>query len=244
MNRFKLLFMLLVLCLGALFVFTSPAAAQLQADSSDVNVRQPDPGQIEAYRNDPAFIYDETVPETSFISMLIGEILRFFDELFGEGTGNTVMRVFFVIALIGVMYLILSQIMSGNISSALTGRSASENIRYSRDPATQKDEDLNRMIDEAVEAGNYREAVRLLYQKTLKELSSAGLIDWAANKTNYDYLCEIDSHPSAGSFRKLTRIYEYTEYGEFGIDGEGFKSVRELYSRVNKQLSRGRNGKT
>jgi len=244
MNRVKPLFMLFVLCLGALFAFTSPAAAQVRADSSDVNVRQPGPGQIEAYKNDPAFKYDETAPETSFISMLIGEILRFFDDLFGEGAGSTVLRVFFVFALIGVMYLIISQVMSGNISSALTGRSASENIRYSRDPAAQKDEDLNRMIDKAVEAGNYREAVRLLYQKTLKELSHAGLIDWAANKTNYDYLCEIDTHPSSGSFRKLTRIYEYTEYGEFGIDREGFKSVRKLYGRVNKQLSRGRNGKT
>ena len=169
--------MMLIFCLCVVFLMPDGATAQVQADSSDVHVRQPDPDRVEAYKNDPDLIYDESAPETSFISMLIGEVLRFFDELLGDGSGSVVMRIFFVLALIGVMYLILNQFMSGNISSALTGRSASEEIRYSRDLVTHKKEDLNRMIDAAVESGNYREAVRLLYQKTLKELSSAGLIE-------------------------------------------------------------------
>lgn len=244
MSRFKPLMMMLLICLTTVCAVTVPAEAQVPADSSSVNVRQPDPDRINAYKNDRAFMYDEAVPKTSFITMLLSEIIRFFDDFLGDGTGSVVMRTIFVLALIGVMYLILNQVMNGKISSALTGRSASEQIRYSRNPATHKEEELDRMIDAAVNSGNYREAVRLLYQKTLKEFSRAGLIEWAANKTNHDYLHEIDSHPSSDAFRKLTRIYEYTEYGEFGIDREGFRSVNNLYNRLNRQLSGGQDVKT
>lgn len=231
--------MTLVICLAGLFVIAAPASAQVQADSSEVIVRQPAPDRIEAYRNDSEFMYDESAPERSILLMLIEEVIRFFDEHLGEGTGSIVIRSLFVLVLIGVLFLILNQVMSGKISLALTGRSASEEIRFSRDPATHKSDDLNRLIDSAAEAGNFREAVRLLYQKTLKELSSAGLIEWATNKTNHDYLYEIDSHPSSDSFRKLTRIYEYTEYGDFGIGREGFNNVRTLYSSLSEQLRGG-----
>lgn len=233
------LLMAFVICMAGLFVIPAQASAQVQADSSEVNVRQPEPDRIEAYKNDSDFLYEESAPDRSILLMLIEKVLRFFDEHLGEGNGNIIIRSFFVLVLLGVLFLILNQVMGGKISLALTGRSASEEIRFSRDPATQKSDDLNRLIDSAAEAGNYREAVRLLYQKTLKELSTAGLIEWAANKTNHDYLYEIDSHPSSGSFRKLTRIYEYTEYGDFGIGREGFNNVRTLYKRLSEQLSGG-----
>lgn len=231
--------MTLVVCPAGVVLISSTASAQVKTDSSEVSVRQPAPDRIEAYGNDSEFMYEETAPGRSIILMLIEEVIRFFDEHTGEGTGSTVIRSLFILILLGVLLLILNQVMGGKISLALTGRSASDEIRFSRDPATQKSDDLTRLIDSAAEAGNFREAVRLIYQKTLKELSTAGLIEWAANKTNHDYLYEIDSHPSSDSFRTLTRIYEYTEYGDFGIGREGFNNVRTLYSRLSEQLGGG-----
>jgi hypothetical protein len=217
----------------------SVAVTQLQVDSSEVNVRQPDTDRIESYKNNPDFIYDEAAPGESIIGLIIREIFRFLDDLLGEGTGNVVMRTLFVLALIGVAYLILSQILSGQIKSALTGQSASEDVRFSRDPESHTQEDLDQMIDAAVKSGNYREGVRLLYQKTLKELSAAGIIEWSPNKTNHDYLYEISALSMSERFRKLTRIYEYTEYGDFGIDEHGFMKVRSLYGGLKNELSGG-----
>lgn len=211
---------------------------QVPADQSDVNVRQADPDHIESYKNDPAFVYDQSEPETSLVGMIIREVMQFLDQALGEGTGNTILRIIFFAAMAGVIYLVLNQIMKGKISSALTGNSASETIHFRQDPSAQKDEDLNRLIESAARGGNYREAVRLLYQKALKELSRAGLIRWTASKTNLDYLYEMDSHPSSLSFRRLTRIYEYTEYGDFGIDRDGFVHMRELYNAMSDNLSR------
>ncbi|WP_340106258.1 DUF4129 domain-containing protein [Rhodohalobacter sp. 8-1] len=228
-----------VVYFAALLLLLSPVVlhSQIPADQSDVNVRQADPDRIESYKNDPAFVYDESEPETSLIGMIIREVIQFLDQALGEGTGNTILQVIFFAVMAGVVYLVLNQIMKGKISTAFTGQSASETIHFRQDPAVQKDEDLNRLIESAARDGNYREAVRLLYQKALKELSGAGLIRWTASKTNLDYLYEMDSHSSSASFRRLTRIYEYTEYGDFEIDRDGFNRMRTLYVAMNDHLN-------
>lgn len=232
----------LVLWFGVALLSPNFAHAQVPADQSDVNVRQADPERIESYQNDPAFMYDDSEPGMSFIGMLIREVIQYLDDSLGEGTGNTILRALFALVMIGVIFLIVNQIMKGNISSALTGRSASEEIRFRQHPGSQNHEDLNRMIENAAGAGNYREAVRLLYQKALKDLSKAGLIQWAAHKTNLDYLYEMEAHPSSTDFRRLTRIYEFTEYGDFGIGRDGFERVRGLYGRMSQQLKGEPNG--
>jgi len=241
-HRWLALLLLNTLLFSGILLYPSSAHAQVPVDQSDVNVRQADPDRIEAYQNDPAFVYNNSEPEMSFIGMLIREVIQYLDESLGEGTGNTILRGLFALVMIGVIFLIVNQIMKGNISSALTGRSASEKIRFRQHPGKQNEEDLNRMIETAVSAGNYREAVRLLYQKALKDLSRAGLIQWAAHKTNLDYLYEMEAYTSSAAFRRLTRIYEYTEYGDFGIDRAGFERVRGLYNTISRQLGGGANG--
>lgn len=220
-----------------LFMLPVMLPGQVPADRSDLNVRQADTDRIADYKNDPEFLYDESQPEISLIGMLIREVIQFFDQALGEGTGNTILRVVFTLTMAGVVYLLINQFMKGNLSSALTGRSASEDIRFRQNHAASKEADLSSMIESAAHNGNYREAVRLLYQQALKELSRAGVIRWAANKTNLDYIYEMDAHPSSASFRRLTRIYEYTEYGDFVIGRDGFLHMRELYRNMSEHLS-------
>mgnify|MGYP006272987279 CR=1 FL=1 len=238
---------LIVLLVSTICVVLMPAlqdracaAYQILPDTTaKVDVREPDPERIEAYKNQPEFTYDDTASGTSIIGMLISEILRFLDGIFGDGAGSVVLRVIFVLLLAGVILLVVNQMMAGNIRSALTGKSASESIRFGKDPSTQHHENLAQLINNAVKSGNYREAVRLHYQKTLKELGDAGLIEWATNKTNHDYIYELESHPASDPFRKLTRIYEYTEYGDFGIGKDGYRNVTSLSRSVNSQIRGG-----
>lgn len=229
--------MFLGLMLGSLVLLGMPkdvnAVQQNRADSTlTIDLREPDPERIEAYKNQEAFIYEETAQGAPIIGMVISEILRFLDGIFGDGAGNVILRVIFVVLLVGVIMLVLNQMMAGKISSALTGKSASEAIRFSKDPLTRSDENLTKMINSAVSSGNYREAVRLQYQKTLKQLGEAGLIEWATNKTNHDYLYELNDHPASEPFQKLTRIYEYTDYGDFGIGESGYRNVTTLSRSV------------
>lgn len=232
----------MLILFSAALMTPGPAIGQVAVDSSDVNVRQPNPEQMAAYKEDPAFVYDNSEPETSFIGMLIREVVEYLDGALGEGRGSIIIRGFFIVVLTGVIFLIVNQIMKGSISSALSGRSASEEIRFRQDSDRQIGEDLNRLIETAAKAGNYRGAVRYVYQKALKDLSRAGLIEWASYKTNIDYQYEVEAHSFSNTFRRLTRIYEYTEYGDFEIDQAGFDRVRGLYNTISRQLGRGTNG--
>lgn len=240
--------MLLGLLVGTMALMAIPQVSsgfyQNRGDSTAVvDIREPDPDRIDVYKNREAFIYEESAPGESVIGMLINEILRFLDGIFGDGAGSILLRVIFVVLLVGVILLVLNQVMAGNISSALTGKSASESIRFSKNPSSRTNKNLAQLINNAVTSGNYREAVRLQYQKTLKELSEAGLIEWATNKTNHDYLYELEKHPASDAFRRLTRIYEYTEYGDFGIGEDGYRNVMSLSRNVNRQIRGGTDAK-
>lgn len=69
-------------------------------------------------------------------------------------------------------------------------------------------------LDKAKADGNYREAIRLLYQIALKKLGEAGKVDLQPEKTNRDYLNELRERETATAFGRLTRRYEYIWFGE------------------------------
>ncbi len=228
----------ITILLSAVLVTILPQKAtagqeELRTDSSEVNVRLADPDRLSEYRSDPELTYNESPEQSeSLIAMIISEIVRFLDGMMGGETSGVVIRILFVLLLIGVIFLLLNQILKGNIRQAFYGKSASESVRFQRDPGAESEENLDHLIDQAVKSGNYREAVRLTYQKSLRDLSRAGMIEWASTKTNQEYIYETEPHPAAGPLRKLTRIYDYTEYGDFGIDSDGFSGVSDIYSRL------------
>lgn len=94
--------------------------------------------------------------------------------------------------------------------------------------------DLERFLREALANQDYNQAVRLYYLKIIKNLSEQGAIDWAREKTNRDYLREMQNHVLAQPFRKATQTYEYIWYGNqalsawhFGELEGGFKQLLE-----------------
>lgn len=66
-------------------------------------------------------------------------------------------------------------------------------------------------IDNAMAAGKYRQAARLIYLTTLRALSDNGAVEWKRHKTPGDYASELDSPP----FNQLTRLFVLVRYGNF-----------------------------
>jgi hypothetical protein len=75
-------------------------------------------------------------------------------------------------------------------------------------------ENLESMLKAAIETGDLRNAVRFSYLVTLKNLSEKKLIVRTRDKTNFDYITELSSHPMVNIFRDISRAFEYTWYGE------------------------------
>ena len=91
--------------------------------------------------------------------------------------------------------------------------------------------DFDVLIAEALQKKLYRNAVRYLYLKTLKQLSNHNYIQWQQDKTNTDYTNEIIHQELKLEFENITLVFEKIWYGEFPAT---HKVVDELIPICNK----------
>jgi hypothetical protein len=108
------------------------------------------------------------------------------------------------------------------------------------EPTTDNIFEMNfeKEIQKAIEAKNFRLAVRLLYLRTLRDLSNRNLINYTHEKTNSEYLLQLGNTPYYKNFFKLTRNFDYTWYGQFELSQESFTLVQNDFSSFKQQLSR------
>ena len=92
-------------------------------------------------------------------------------------------------------------------------------------------------IQKAIDAGNFRLAVRLMYLRTLKDLSLRNLINYTHEKTNTDYLFQLAGSPYYNNFFRLTRSFDYTWYGHFPLSQESFSVIQNDFNSFKQQLS-------
>ena len=92
--------------------------------------------------------------------------------------------------------------------------------------------DLDRLVGQARRDERYRDAVRLLYLRTLQDLAAQHLIVWKKDKTNRDFVAELrrsDRHTLTQPFAELTRLFEWVWYGEAAVDRARFQAVDERF---------------
>ena len=89
--------------------------------------------------------------------------------------------------------------------------------------------DFARGIADALSRSDYREAVRLLYLQTLKQLSDEKRIDWQLYKTPTQYVYEV----RMPAFR-LTNHFLRVRYGNFEATEALFHVMQSLQEEVKK----------
>lgn len=128
---------------------------------------------------------------------------------------------------------------------------ASSNIRLFSRESKKVDEENNteettddifaiqydREIQKAVDAKNFRLAIRLWYLKTLRELSDRNIIDYQYGKTNNYYVNSLYGSRYYKDFFRLTRNFEYTWYGQFNLSGEGYEMMRADFTNFKNSLA-------
>jgi hypothetical protein len=92
-------------------------------------------------------------------------------------------------------------------------------------------------IQKAIDAANHRLAVRLMYLRTLRDLSLCKLINYTHEKTNTDYLLQLAASPYYKNFFRLTRNFDYTWYGHFPLTQESFLLIQNDFNSFKQQLS-------
>lgn len=92
------------------------------------------------------------------------------------------------------------------------------------------DRDFDLLISNAVKQKNFRLATRYLYLQLLQKLSVAGAIEFAADKTNSEYIKELSGKSFKEEVAALTLYYDYVWYGEFAIDAIVFEKLQKRFT--------------
>jgi hypothetical protein len=93
-------------------------------------------------------------------------------------------------------------------------------------------------IDKAVKAGNYRLAIRLLFLQMLKTMAGKNMIQYKQDRTNFDYLMQLRNTGHYNDFFRITRNYEYTWYGNFPVNEEAWRIIKNDFEKFDSLLNR------
>ena len=220
-----------------LFLYGAVATAQPVAyDSSAVQRRSISSQVISRYRAEEAFQYDRyKEPPASWWQRFWQWFWQKVYDFLSTDTGGRAFKITLIVLAVAVLLFFIYRL-TGMNKSGLFQRNTGKVSGYS-----VSDEDIHSIpfeqaIEEAVQNGNYRLAVRLLYLQSLKELADKGLIQWQVNKTNIAYLQELGGTGYAPVFSNLTRQFENNWYGDVPIRETEFTEVRQQFNQFNRQI--------
>ena len=89
--------------------------------------------------------------------------------------------------------------------------------------------DFDSTISQALGREDYREAIRMVYLRTLKALSDSQQIDWQPFKTPSQYVRELSD---SAAFRMLTAHFLRVRYGNFAATRQLYDEVEQLGKEV------------
>ena len=139
------------------------------------------------------------------------------------------LAIFFVLFILYKLFLTEGAFRRKTLSSAPGTLEVEEEVITS-------ESDLESLIKQALQAGNYRLAVRYKYLQTLYKLAAKKMVELAVDKTNYQYVREISNQNYQNDFAALTLNYEYVWYGEFEIEANIYKRIEAGFSQFNNKL--------
>jgi len=134
--------------------------------------------------------------------------------------------VFLAIFVVVLIYIIV-QILSKNRIVLFTKNKkfneaydAEENVEHT---------DLTTLINQAESARDFRLAARYRYLHLLNDLNERQLITLHSERTNWDYVRQMNKHPQYGKFRYLTLAYDYVWYGEIQPTVEQYQVLKKNF---------------
>lgn len=251
--RILLLAVLLFFSMGLLaqknprFVIGKPTkdTIALKLDSSKTQIREFDNEAIQKYKAEKAFQYgEEDSKDLGWWDRFWRSFWDWIDSLFGERqiTGSkasvwpTVLKYVTIAVCIGIIVFVIFKL-AGVDFKWLAGKSKAIEVPYDESLENIHEISFDDEIENTLQNGNYRLAVRLLYLQTLKHLSDKGVIDWLPNKTNLAYVKEVQKQDKGyEAFVSLTNQFEYIWYGDFSVDKATFAHIQQSFQQFNEDL--------
>lgn len=182
------------------------------------------------------FDYSVSKPRESFWEKLQKKIIRLIESIFGKTSlsssakfTDVIIRLF-AIVLIGFLLYFIIKYLLGKDGSFIFGRK-NKKLNIAEKELHENIHEINfpESIAQFENNGEYRSAIRYQFLYILKKLSDKKIIVWNPEKTNKDYVAELKEQHLKSEFSKLSYIFDYVWYGEFGIDKEDYARFKQQY---------------
>ncbi|HWY37885.1 MAG TPA: hypothetical protein VNY73_04960, partial [Bacteroidia bacterium] len=209
-------FFIILLLLFVVPAFPAGKKKTVQYDTITVSsVKKASSQKEKEVFSDKDFAYHEDAKESknwlrAFIDWLM-------ENLFGKMSVESSARAWQIIKwtfiglfIAGVIFIILRSKFRGLFrgdSKKLSGAS------FTDLPEDIESVNIDKLIEEALQNGNYRLAVRWCFLKALQSLNENKLITWRPSKTNIDYGHELQNVNLRQNFDKLSYVFEHVWYG-------------------------------
>ena len=223
-----------------LFILLSLAQTNGRAADDNIRLKKVSISEknMEKYRKDDVFNYEPVKKNQSIIEKIFEKIknwieyifLKLFSWLFGVKKGGMILQYIIkalpYLAILLFVYLIFKFLLGVDL---IRLQSAKNNypvlVNLSDDEKIIKEQNPDELIQMALAKNDYRLAVRYQYLKILKILIDKGIIEWHPDKTNRDYIKEINLENIRNKFSHLTFIYDYVWYGNFFPDRKEYEDI-------------------
>lgn len=224
--------------IGAPSIYDTPeeesaSTDTLRLDEQRVEVRAPSDERMAAYENDDAYNYERDDPPDEGAGILEWLLSQIIDLLQSSETSRTITEiVIYVLIAIALGYGILAVI---RMEPRSKRRSSTTGYRADGLEERVQDTDFEPLIDQAVQDGDYRGAIRLMYLHGLQKLDRSGHIDWAPDRTNRQYAHDLSGTDLQQPFREATRIFDIVWYGDNDVSESDLQRLRPPFDEIRKQ---------
>ncbi len=240
----KRLFIILFCGLSVCSIIAQQDSTLVQYDNSELHLQQITEEDLQTYKEDPKFDYEIVKADLTwwdnFKTWLGNLFTRFFEWLFGTEKAGDSLSFFFQIIpyiLLGILlFLLIKFFLNVNSRALLFAKDNEAMVTLSEEEHIIKNEDINQLIQKALKEKNYRLAIRYYYLLILKQMSEKELIKWELQKTNDDYINELEKQELKAPFSHITRLYDYIWYGDFPIDETKYLKAENKFSALRKTL--------
>ena len=221
------------------FVFTN---ADIQIDSAAIDDKNFEQNLNQKY-NGTDFTYEAKADEKTiwdrFLEWLAALLRDIFEISSTEKSIEIVVIALKVVAtliIVFVIYLLVKAILNKE-GNWIFGKNLSRKIiEYDAIEKNLRTVNFEKLIVDALATGENRLVIRYYYLWLLKNLSEKGHIEWDAEKTNSDYLYEIENATLKDQFSYLSYLYNYIWYGEFAIDEQTFEKSKMAFENAIKTI--------
>lgn len=215
----------------------------IQIDSDTIETKT-FPKNFKKKYTDSDFVYEYKTPEKNWwdhfkewLASILNNLFRFSSDEASMNFVSILLKVLAVLIVVFVIYLIAKALINKD-GQWIFGKDANKKTIYYSD--IEKNIhllDFEKLIAASIESGEKRIAVRYYYLWLLKVMAQNHYIEWDIEKTNSDYLYEIQGPAHKEEFTYLSYLYNYIWYGEFEIDETMFRKAENRFKNAIKTFS-------